>query len=703
MLTSLAHFSYRRRRLVVAAWIFALVVALLAGPALAGKTVSSGRLPHTDSQAAYDTLARSFPSRHGDQSGIVFADIARDRIAANAFLHDVVHVPGVLGVSPLQVAPDGHVAVAMLTTDASDHSHPSEIADAVVARAAPFEHQGMRVEFGGDAFNKVVMPKSEGIGVLAAVIVLLIVFGSLIAMGVPILTALVGIGIALTGVGLVAHFFTTPDFAGQVASMIGIGVGIDYALFMVTRYREALHRGAAPEAAVVEAMNTSGRAVVFAAFTVMVSVLGMFLMGIPFLDGLAVGISLAVAIAVFAAITLLPALLGFAGHAIDRFHVPHRAASGREAMWHRWARIVQRRPLPIAIGGFVILIALALPALHMRMGQPDARNNAASDTTHRAYTLVASGFGAGANGPIVMVAEAPRAEMPNDLDRLSRALHETPGIVGASQTQLDASGAAAVTTLYPVTGPQDARTATLVHELREKVAPEATRDTNMRVHFGGPTASAIDSADLVGRRLPIFIGAVLALSFLLLLLVFRSILVPLKAVLMNLLSIGAAYGIIVAVFQWGWGASLLHVSPAPIAPWIPMMLFAVVFGMSMDYEVFLLSAVREHYDRSHNNSTAVAEGLGATARVITAAALIMVCVFGSFVVAGAHDLKEIGFGLAIAIAIDATIVRVFLVPATMELLGDANWWFPRRLRRFVPTVRIEAEPTTEPALAGAGR
>jgi putative drug exporter of the RND superfamily len=508
--------------------------------------------------------------------------------------------------------------------------------------------------------------------------------------------------VSLAGVGVVAHFFTTPNFAGQVASMIGIGVGIDYALFIVTRYREALHRGESPEGAVVEAMTTSGRAVVFAAFTVMVSVLGMFLMGIPFLDGLAVGISVSVAIAVLAAATLLPALLGFAGHTIDRLRVPHRHTTDGETFWHRWSRTVQRRPRRIAIAGFGILIVLALPALHMRLGVPDASNNPPSSTTRQAYDLIERGFGPGANGPLVVVAEAPREELRSDVTALVAALRATPGVAAVSPAQIDATGAAAVAALFPTTGPQDARTASLVHHLRDRVVPDATRQTGMRVHLGGQTASAIDSADLIGRRLPIFIAAVLALSFLLLLAVFRSVLVPLKAVLMNLLSIGAAYGIIVAAFQWGWGAGLLGISAAPIAPWIPMMLFAVVFGMSMDYEVFLLSAVREHYDRSHDNSSAVAEGLSATARVITAAALIMVCVFGSFVSADTRDLKVIGLGLAVAIAVDATIVRVFLVPATMELLGDANWWLPGRVARWVPQLRIEnqrdnSRPTPVPA------
>jgi len=453
-----------------------------------------------------------------------------------------------------------------------------------------------------------------------------------------------------------------------------------------------LHRTGSPETAVIEAMNTSGRAVVFAGFTVMVSVLGIFLMGLPFLHGLAVGISLAVVVAVLAALTLLPALLGFVGFTIDRFKVGRRTPSDRETLWHRWARVVQRRPVPIALAGLVVLLLLAVPALQLRLGSADASNDPKSSTTHRAYDLVAEGFGPGANGPILVVAERAGGNVGPALPQLEHALRTTPGVASVTDARLSPSGTAALATLYPTTGPQDKATERLVHRLREHVVPDAVAGTGVVVHLGGQTASSIDFADVIGARLPIFVGAVLALSFLLLLIVFRSVLVPLKAVLMNLLSIGAAYGVIVAAFQWGWGADLLGVSAAPIEPWVPMMLFAIVFGLSMDYEVFLLSAVREQYDRTGDNATAVAEGLASTARVITAAALIMVFVFGSFVVSDLRALKLIGLGLAVAVAIDATIVRVVLVPATMELLGDANWWLPRWLQRVIPKVRVDEQP-----------
>jgi RND superfamily putative drug exporter len=692
--------------------VLILVVAVVGGSALAGDYATAGRLPNTDSQSAYDRLAHDFPARHGDEGQIVFADIRRDPAAVNAFLAQVASVPGILDVAPLQVSPGGAVAIAPITMASGSGSDPSSVAKQLQQMAQPLQREGLQVEFGGNWFNSVEMPASEAVGIVAAIVVLLVAFGSLIAMGLPIVTALVGVGISVASIGVFANVLSTPNFAPQVAAMIGIGVGIDYALFIVTRYRRALQRTASPEAAVVEAMNTSGRAVVFAGVTVMISVLGILLMGLPFLHGLAVGTSFAVLIAVLAAITLLPALLGFAGRSIDRFKVGRRKEQTGETMWHRWARVVQRRPGIVATAGFAVLLLLVLPALSLRLGGADASTDPTSSTTHKAYELVAQGFGSGANGPILVVADASKPGAVDDLPRLVAALRATPGVANVSEPTVNQSGSSALATVIPTTGPQDEATYRLVHHLRDDVIPQATAGSGLTVHLGGQAASSIDFADVIGQRLPLFIGAVLALSFLLLLGVFRSLLVPLKAVVMNLLSIGAAYGVIVAVFQWGWGADLLNVSPAPIEPWVPMMLFAIVFGLSMDYEVFLLSAVREEYDRTGDNGTAVAEGLASTARVITAAALIMVFVFGSFVVADLRALKLIGLGLAVAVAIDATIVRVVLVPATMELLGDANWYLPRWLQRLVPRVQFErgpSEPVEMPAreeeeeLVGAGR
>jgi putative drug exporter of the RND superfamily len=689
MLAGLARACYRHRRIVVAVWVLVFVFAIAGGGALKGESSTSGRLPNTDSQAAYDTLKRDFPQRHGDEAQIVFADITKNRAAIDAYLAKVAKVKGVIEVEPIRVSPGGKIAVAPITTASGSGTHPLETATDVKDLAASLEQQGVVVHFSGNWFGEAGMPASEIIGILAAIIVLLIAFGSVIAMGLPILTALIGIAISLAGVGILANFLTTPDFAPQVAAMIGLGVGIDYALFIVTRYREALHRTQQPEAAVLEAMTTSGRAVVFAGFTVMVSVLGMLLMGLNFLQGLAVGTSLAVVIAVLAAITLLPALLGFVGFTIDKWKVGRRKEKTGAGMWHRWARIVQRRPALLATVGFVLLLVVALPFLSLRLGSADASNDKDGTTTHEAYELIAQGFGAGANGPILVVIDSSKPDSAVALPALLEKLRSTPGVAAVTDARPNTAGTAAIATLFPKTGPQSETTEQLIHHLRDDVIPAATAGTGLVANLGGQTASSIDFSDVIGDRLPIFIGAVLILSFILLMLVFRSVLVPLKAVLMNLLSIGAAYGVIVAAFQWGWGGSVLGVSAGPIEAWVPMMLFAIVFGLSMDYEVFLISSIREHYDRTGDNGQAVADGLESTARVITAAALIMVFVFGSFMLSDVRALKLIGLGLSVAVAIDASIVRIVLVPATMELLGKANWWLPRWLDKILPTINVE--------------
>ncbi len=687
MLARIARTCFRRRRLVLVAWVAVLVAAIAGGSALAGHWA-------TNDDAPKSLLTNEFPARDGDDATVVFTDVTADRPGVDAYLTAVSHIAGVTAVEPLQVAPDGHIAIAPITLAAGENDKPQEAADAIRQRAGPLDERGVGVEFAGGWFADNSMPSSEMIGILAAIVVLLVAFGSVVAMGLPIVTALFGVAIATAGVGIVANVLSTPSFAPQVASMIGIGVGIDYALFIVTRYREALDRGQPYESACVEAMTTAGRAVVFAGCTVMISILGMFIMGIEFLDGLAVGTSLAVAIAVLAAITLLPALLGLLGGKINRLRVRRRPRPGRVGGWERWARFVQRRPKPVALAGLAVLLAAAVPVFALHLGFADAGNDPKGTTTRSAYDLMADGFGPGSNGPVIVVGDTSTAAKASGFDHLLAEVRQTAGVASVSDAVTSPSGRAALATVIPTTGPQERATEALVHHVRDDLAP----DSGTTVQVVGKTAGGIDFADRVSSRLPLFIGAVLGLSFLLLLVVFRSILVPLKAVLMNLLSIGAAYGVMVAVFQWGWLGDTVGVSAGPIEPWAPMMLFAIVFGLSMDYEVFLLSAVRENYDRTHDNGHAVARGLASTARVITAAATIMVFVFGSFVLSDVRALKLIGLGLAVAVAVDATVVRVVLVPATMELLGDANWWLPRWLKRILPKVDIDGhQPPAVPA------
>jgi RND superfamily putative drug exporter len=691
MLARLARLSYHRRRRVLAVWLLLLALALTAGSSLAGSWANSARLPGSDSQRAADVLQHEYPQRSGDDVTVVFGDVPAHRARIESFLHSVALVRAVEAVQPIQLARDRQIGTATFTLNTDDDAATNRAVTRIQDLAVPLRHDGIAVEFGSDWFSSGSLPATEFAGILAAIVVLLIAFGSVLAMGLPIVTALCGIGIAVAGVGIVANFLSTPDFATQVAVMIGLGVGIDYALFIVTRYRAALARGANPEAAVVEAMTTAGRAVVFAGCTVVVSLLGMLVMGLSFLYGLAVGTSLAVAIAVAAATTLLPALLGFVGYNINRFRVGRKTHDVQHGAFARWARTVQQRPAIIAAGGLLVLVLAATPVLAMRLGVADASNDPPTSTTHKAFDLIAKGFGAGANGPILVVFDGDAAASHAQTERVVAALRDTPGVVAVNEPVVSPTRKAAIATLTPQWGPQDKHTVQLLHHLRDDVVPTAMRATSgpMHVYLGGQTAGGIDFSTMLGARLPYFIAAVLALSFVLLLIVFRSVVVPLKAVLMNMLSIAAAYGVIVAVFQWGWLGSVVGVSPAPIEAWVPMMMFAIVFGLSMDYEVFLLSAVREEYDRTGDNRTAVANGLASTARLITAAALIMVFVFGSFLVSDIRALKLIGLGLAVAVAVDATIVRIVLVPATMELLGKANWWLPEWLDRILPRVDPE--------------
>jgi RND superfamily putative drug exporter len=715
MLQRLAAWCYRRRRVVLVLWIVALIGVSMLGSKV-GSTFSQGfSLTDTESARATQLLETRFPAKAGDEGQIVFAHAggvadAAVRPRMEQLFSEVAAVKGVTAVvSPYtedgarQIARSGDIAYATVQFDRA----ASKIPDATIERIRSLKSEAVggdvRIALGGRMFQEPGgLGPAELIGILAAIVILLVAFGSLLAMGLPILVALFGIGIGLGFVQLLSHVIATPDFATQLASMIGIGVGIDYALFIVTRYRQGLDEGFEPEHAVVRAIDTAGRAVVFAGCTVVISLLGLFLMGVDFVNGMAVGTSVTVAVVMLASITLLPALLGFVGRTIDRFSVRRRKEPKprEQTMWYRWSRVVQRRPWPAALGGLAFLLILAIPLLSMRLAFPDAGGNPKADTSRQAYDLVAEGFGAGFNGPLVLAAEYPKGADTGALTTLAKRLADTTDVAAVIGPIASPSGDAAVIRVIPSSSPQSVTTTDLVSTLRTDVIPDAVRGSDVEIHVGGLTASSIDVSERLSSRLPIFIGAVLVLSFLLLMAVFRSLLVPLKAVIMNLLSIGAAYGVVVAIFEWGWGSGILGVEKTgPIAPFVPMMMFAILFGLSMDYEVFLLSRIREEYDRTGDNAVAVADGLASTARVITAAALIMVTVFGSFILGDATTIKLFGLGLATAILVDATVVRMVLVPATMELLGDRNWWFPRWLDRIIPQLHVEAGPDVDAELA----
>ena len=706
MLQRLARTMYRRRRWVLGGWIVLLVATFMLSSSLNGAFKTEFKLPGTESQAAFDLLEKSSFRNRQVQAQIVFAapqgidDSAVQEAMEGLFAEVEEKIPDVEVQSPYseegarQVSRNGRIAYAQLNF--ADRSGEEFVADGkeIKTFAEDVRAPGLRIEFGGDIFaDAEIGGASEAIGILAAIVILLIAFGSVLAMGLPIGTALFGIGTGIAIVLSVRTIVDMPDFTTAAVAMVGLGVGIDYALFIVTRYRENLAAGADPERSVVHAVDTAGRAVLFAGSTVVISVLGLLLMKTSVMRGVAIGISIGVLTTMVASVTLLPALLGFVGRNIDKFGLPHRKRPEgdiRESGWTRWSHVIQRRPWPAAIIGLLVLLILAIPLLSMRLGFTDAGNRPESDTTRQAYDLVADGFGAGFNGPLLLATETPNGESDLAvLDELTTKLNETEGVAFATPPQANPEGTVAVQQVFPTTDPQAEETADLVTRLRDDVIPGVVGD-RVDVKVGGLTAAADDFAAYTAERLPIFVGAVLLLSFLLLMLVFRSLLVPLKAVIMNLLSIGAAYGVVVAVFQWGWGASLIGVGrEAPVEAWAPVFIFAIVFGLSMDYEVFLLSRIREEYDRTGDNATAVADGLALTARVITAAALIMFFVFGSFVLGPEVALKLMGLGLAVAVLIDATIVRMVLVPATMELLGDWNWWLPKWLDRILPRVHVE--------------
>ncbi|HEX9545909.1 MAG TPA: MMPL family transporter, partial [Acidimicrobiales bacterium] len=712
MLDRLARLSYRRRTLVLVSWLVVLVGSQFLAQVAGGKASMNFKLPATDSERAQSLLTSHFPAQSGASSDIVIAAPAgvtapAVRASTEALLARVAATPHVVEVvSPYQapggrqISRDGTVAFAQVQFDSQRQDVPQTTVDHLRSLVSGARAPGFDVAVSGKMFQTRQRPGgTEAIGVLAAIVILLVAFGSVLAMGLPLLTAIFGIGIGLAGITLLANVMSMPDFASQLAAMIGIGVGIDYALFIVTRYRQGLHAGLDPERAVAKALATSGKAVLFAGCTAVISLLGLFVMGLSFVRGLAVGAALAVIVTMIASVTLLPALLGFVGHNIDKLSLPwtRRAteAGASRGLWYRWSRLIQRRPLPFATVGLGVLVLLAVPVFSIRLGTTDASNLPTTDTTRVAYDLLTKGFGPGFNGPLLLAIEMPQgsSEGASALPRLRAAISQTPGVVEVTPARLSPGRDAAVMQVFPSTGPEDQRTVSLIHRLRGSVIPAAVAGSPLIVHIGGSTAAFDDLAGFLGSHLPIFIVAVLGLSFLLLLTVFRSVVVPIKAVVMNLLSIGASYGLLVAVFQWGYGKGIIGIGKTgPVETFVPMMMFAILFGLSMDYEVFLLSRIKEEWDKTGDNGVAVADGLSYTARVITAAAAIMVCVFGSFVFGGERLIKEFGLGLAAAIFIDATLVRLVLVPATMELLGRANWWMPGWLDRLLPRVHIEGQP-----------
>ena len=751
MLRRLASFAVRHKRLMVfGIWLPLTILIAVGSTSIGSNFRTEMAMPSSEARQAEEMLSSVQSGDAGVNGQIVIktdktvvdAAIKKEFTAA---LDVIAQIPNVSVKSPYespsQINQSKTIAFAEISVPRTYTMVDMEkVADKVFAASQNVKDAGITIEYGGQIFETFEMPESEVLGLLAAVIILVIAFGSIIAMGLPIGVALLGLAVASSIVAVVSNFMSMPNEATSMVAMIGLGVGIDYALFIVTRFREAMHDGLSIEDAVVEAIDTSGRAVMFAGITVIVALLGLLSIGLAFVTGFAVAMAIGVAVMMIGSVSLLPALLAMVGTRIEstswaavaalgslvisamvavfthsilfvqiggaiaaafiimRFFVaglkkplPHRAQNNHQhTIWWRWSRVVQHHPWRALTVSVVGLGLLAMPMFSLRLGFSDMGNAPEDTSVRKAYDLISEGFGPGFNGPLYIAVGGETAADPQAMQQFAQVIAKTDGVAAAFPAPMPSKEVGLVIA-YPKTSPQDEATSDLVHNLRSDIIPA----TNVYAKVGGFTASGIDFSDYLSKRLPWLIGSVLIVSFFLLMAVFRSILVPLKAVLMNLLSVGAAYGVIVAVFQWGWMADVFGVGkPGPVEAWAPMFLFAIVFGLSMDYEVFLLSRMKEEYNRTGDNFTAVADGVAATARVITAAALIMVCVFAAFVLAPDRQLKLFGMGMAVAVFLDATVVRMLLVPATMELLGDRNWWIPKWLDRVLPKIDVEGSHHT---------
>jgi RND superfamily putative drug exporter len=730
----LARICNRHRWRTFFAWVAALVVIQVVASSVGVKEISSFRLPGTESQRAYDLLAKHFPAAKGDTDQIVYRarsgslNDPNNKQAIESSTKTVAGNKDVAGVaSPFgpggRLTKDGKIGVATLTYKESTNDIKLDPLKKIQKDAFSARSASLQVEHGGPGAEIVrfgdQQSSSEFLGIVLAALVLLITFGSLVAMGLPLIATLLALGTALGLITLISHLVDTPDFATQLASLIGLGVGIDYSLFVVTRFRAEVRGGMDRDRAIEKSIDTAGRTVLFAAITVVIALLGLLLLGLSFMHGVALGAATAVLTVMFAALTIIPAMIGGSDGFFDgvlrefdrrggfriygiktRIPIPgkgfrarreakrqHRRADGHG--WERWTRGVQARPWLAAGLALVILLALSIPALNMRLGSSDAGVDPDGTTTRKAYDLIAQGFGAGTNGSFLLVTELAKKGDKAAAQGVADAVKADKDFTSVSPPALSPDGQVAIVTAYPRTGPQDEETTKTLERLRGNVVPAAEQKTGARVEVGGFTASNEDFSRVVADKLPLFVGVVVLFSALLLLVVFRSVVIPVKAAIMNLLSIGAALGFITLIFQDGHGASLLGIGTGPIESFVPVLMFAIVFGLSMDYEVFLISRVHEEWVHTGDAHNSIARGLQTTGKVITAAASIMILVFGSFALGDDRIIKLFGIGLASAVFFDAVIIRCLLVPAIMEILGRKAWYLPAWLDRRLPNLAIE--------------
>ncbi len=701
---SLARLSVRRRWRVLIIWIVLIIGVNVAAQAAGTAYSNSFSLPGTDSTHALQLLEKGFPHASGDADQVVFhstsGPLSNDASNITPVINSLAMLTDVGTVSPIQYSRiDPTIGYVTVTFSKQANLLSTPQIQAVVSAASKLRSSALQVEFGGNAFGQLSSPKGspgEGVGLLLTAVVLFLAFGSLWAMLLPLGVALFAIGIASGATTLLSHGLSIAQFAPILGSLIGLGVGIDYALFIVTRARQNLRQGMGVEDAIVTAVNTSGRAVLFAGATVCVALLGMLVLGFSFLDGLGIAASVTVLITMFAALTLLPSLLAFQKHRVlSRRERARLASDGPEPAlieggWQRWALFVSRHPRSLSLGSLVLIVLIALPIFSLNLGISDQGSDPAGSTTRVAYDYLAQGFGPGSNGPLLVVGNVTSTADVATMQSLATTLRTAPDVAFVGPVTVNATKTVALITVVPKSSPQSLSTTTLIDEIRSHYVPAATSTTHTGIYVGGSRALSDDFANILDSKIPLFLVVIVLLGCLLLMVAFRSVLIPLVAALMNLLAVGASFGLVVAVFQWGWGSSLIGSGSGPIESYLPIIMIAILFGLSMDYQVFLVSRMHEEWVNTGDNELSIVHGQANTGRVITAAALIMISVFFSFAFGGQRIIAEFGIGLGGAVLLDAFILRTVLVPSMMHYLGRANWWMPKWLDRIVPHVAVEA-------------
>jgi RND superfamily putative drug exporter len=716
----LARFCFNHRRAVLAAWLVALIGFYAIGGSVRAKYINSFLLPGADSTAALNVLKTDFPAKSGDSDQIVVqakqGTLRSPAVetAVRSMLANVGRLPHVSEViSPYgsagHISKDGTIGFATVNLDESAQNVPKAAVSRLISAAQSADSSRLDVQLNGQAIENNQGGGSSDLflGILLALVVLFFAFRrSVLGALLPLVSALMGIGVATGMVDILSHAMSIASWEPQVATLVALGVGVDYSLFIVSRHRSAPLAGRTAEDAAITALNTSGRAVLLAGLTVCVALLGMFALQVSFLYGVAVSVALAVALTMLASLTLLPTMLGFFGPKVLRRAERNEVGQvgSVQGFWLRWAQRIDRNAAIFSVLALGVIVALALPFFSLRQGLPDASTDPASSTAHQAYELLAKGFGPGFSGPLELVGQVSG---PSDQARFASfvsSLGGRPGVARIQPPRLSPNGKVEVAVLYPTTGPQDAQTTDLLNRIRSAV-PQAEAASSLKIHIGGDAAVNEDFSSLLASKMLQFVAVVVGLGFLLLAVVLRSLLVPLLASIMNLLSFGAALGVMTATFQYGWGKSLLGFGQSgPIVSYLPVMMFAILFGLSMDYEVFLASRMHEEWTLSKDNRRAVTRGQAETGRVITAAALIMVLVFASFILGDQLAFEQIGLGFAAAIFVDAFVIRTVLVPAAMHVMGRANWWAPRWLDRRLPRLHVEPADVVSggPSLAMAG-